>query len=91
MVSRLHAKVKTQVKKIGKQAIEQDLLARQYHLSDRQKLALGYIAKHAGITIRQFETIYPDVTRRTLQRELKELINKNILSTVSAASNLIMK
>ena len=78
-----------EVKKIGKQAIEQDLLARQHHLSDRQKLAIEYITKHGGITIQQFETICPDVTRRTLQRELKELINKNILSTTGATSNLI--
>ena len=78
-----------EVKKIGKQAIEQDLLARQYHLSNRQKLVIEYIAKHGGITIQQFETICPDVTRRTLQRELKELINKNILSTKGATSNLI--
>ena len=78
-----------EVKKIGKLAIEQDLLARQYHLSDRQKLAIEYIAKHGGITIQQFEAICPDVTRRTLQRELKELINKNILSTTGATSNLI--
>ncbi len=77
-----------EVKKIGKQAIEQDLMARQYHLSGRQKLAIEYITKHGGITIQQFEAICPEVTRRTLQRELKELINKNILSTTGATSNL---
>ena len=77
------------MKKIGKQAIEQDLLAKQHHLSDRQKLAIEYIVKHGGITIQQFEAICPEVTRRTLQRELKELINKNILSTTGATSNLI--
>jgi Fic family protein len=53
-------------------------------LSDRQKLAIEYIVKHGGITIQQFEAICPDVTRRTLQRELKELINKNILYTSGA-------
>lgn len=78
-----------EVKTIGKQAIEQDILARQHHLSDRQKLAIEYIAKYGGITIQQFENICPDVTRRTLQRELKELIDKNILDTTGATSNLI--
>src|SRR3990167_8010098 len=73
----------------GKQAIEQDVLARQYHLSDKQKLASEYIVKHGGISIRQFEEICPDVTRRTLQRELKELIDKNILIKTGATSNLI--
>ena len=87
-VSRLSIQLQ-EVKKIGEQAIQQDLLARQHHLSDRQKLALEYIAKHGGITIGQFEAICPEVTRRTLQRELKGLINKNILSTTGATSNLI--
>ena len=78
-----------EVKSLGKQAIEQDVMAKQYHLSDRQKLAVEYIAKHGGISIQQFEGICPDVTRRTLQRELKELLDKNILVTTGATSNLI--
>jgi Fic family protein len=78
-----------EVKAIGKQAIVQDVLTKQYRLSNRQKLAIEYIAKHGGISIQQFEGICPDVTRRTLQRELKELIDKNILSTMGATSNLI--
>lgn len=78
-----------EVKLLGKQAIEQDILAKQYHLSDRQKLAMQYIAKHGGISIQGFEEICPDVTRRTLQRELKELVDKDILITKGATSNLI--
>ncbi len=78
-----------EVRSLGKQAIDQDVLAKQYHLSDRQKLAIEYIAKYGGITIQQFENICPDVTRRTLQRELKELTDKNILITTGATSNLI--
>ena len=41
------------------------------------------------ITIQQFESICPDVTRRTLQRELKELVDKNILITSGATSNFV--
>ena len=78
-----------EVKSLGRQAIEQDVMAKQYHLSDRQKLVIEYIAKHGGISIQQFEVICPDVTRRTLQRELKELTDKNILITTGATSNLI--
>lgn len=78
-----------EVKSLGRQAIEHDIMAKQHHLSNRQKLAIEYIAKHGGISIQQFEGICPDVTRRTLQRELKELIDKNILRTTGATSNLI--
>lgn len=78
-----------EVKLLGRQAIERDVMAKQYHLSDRQKLAIEYISKHGGLTIAQFESICPDVTRRTLQRELKELVEKNILQTTGATNNLI--
>lgn len=78
-----------EVKSLGKKAIEQDILTKQHHLSDRQKLAVEYISKHGGITIQQFEGICPDISRRTLQRELKELIDKKILTTTGATSNLV--
>lgn len=78
-----------EVKSLGKNAIEQDILIKKHHLSERQKLAIEYISKHGGITIQQFESLCPDVTRRTLQRELKELVNNNILTAVGATSNLI--
>lgn len=78
-----------EVKSLGKQAIEQDVLIKKHRLSDRQKLAIEYISRHGGITIQQFEDICPDVTRRTLQRELKELLDKDILCTTGATSNLL--
>lgn len=77
-----------EIKTIGKQAIKQDILAKQYQLSDRQKLVIEYITKQGSITIHQLENICPDVTRRTLQRDLKELVDKNILNTVGATTNL---
>lgn len=78
-----------EVKSLSKQAIEQNIMIRKHHLSERQKLAIEYISKHGGITIQQFETLCPNVTRRTLQRELRELVNNNILTVIGATSNLI--
>jgi Fic family protein len=77
-----------EVKFLGKQAIAQDVMVRQHHLSERQKLVVDFISKNGSITIQQFENICPNVTRRTLQRELKELVGKNILMTSGATSNL---
>jgi len=78
-----------EIKSLGKLAIEQNVLVTQHRLSDRQKLAIEYISKHGGITIQQFEVIFPKVTRRTLQRELKDLVEKGILTTKGATSNLM--
>ncbi|MCD6040390.1 MAG: Fic family protein [Gammaproteobacteria bacterium] len=78
-----------EVKLLGKRAIEQEIMIKKYRLSNRQKLAIEYISKYGSITIQEFGIICPDVTRRTLQRELKELVHKNIFITSGATSNLI--
>ena len=78
-----------EIKNLGKQAIKQDLMSRQYSLSERQALAVEYITAHGSLTIQEFEKLCPEVTRRTLQRELKELIDKKIVVSSGATSKLI--
>lgn len=78
-----------EIKNIGKQVIKQSVLARQYHLSERQKLAIEYMITEGSLSIQEFEKICPGVTRRTLQRELRDLIDKEIVVTVGATSNLV--
>jgi Fic family protein len=68
-----------EVKQRGEQAIRRDVLVKQHGLSDRQSAALRYVIEHDGLTIQDFERIYPDVNRRTLQRDLKILLDKGIL------------
>lgn len=78
-----------EIKTLGKQAITQSLLAKEYHLSERQKLAVEHMATEGALSIQQFERMCPDVTRRTLQRELKDLIDKGLVESSGATSNLI--
>lgn len=78
-----------EIKDLGKQVIKQDVLLKQHQLSARQKLAIEYITKQGGLTIQEFEKICPGVTRRALQRELKDLMNKEIIVSSGATSNLI--
>lgn len=78
-----------EIKSLGKQAITQSLLAKEYHLSERQKLAVEHMATEGGLSIQQFENMCPDVTRRTLQREVKDLIDKGLVESSGATSNLI--
>lgn len=83
----LSAQLQT-VKELGKQAIEQDLFAKEHHLSARQKLAVEYMMRNGSLKIQDFERICHGVTRRTLQRELRDLVNKNIVRYSGATSNL---
>lgn len=52
----------------------------EYALSDRQTVALGHVMEHGRITIGDFEQLCDAVSRRTLQRDLKGLVEKGLLS-----------
>lgn len=69
----------TEVKKRGSHAIQKDILTKQYGLSERQSLALGYLLENADITIQDFENLCPEVSRRTLQRDIKQMVECGLL------------
>lgn len=56
-----------------------DILIGVHGLSARQARALEHISENASINIQEFERLYPDITRRTLQRDLKEMVAKGLL------------
>ena len=78
-----------EIKDLGKQAIKQSLLMKEHHFSERQRLAIDHMTTEGSLSIQQFEKMCPDVTRRTLQRELKDLIDKGLVISSGATSNLI--
>ncbi len=69
----------TEVKQRGELAIQQDILARRHDLTDRQVLALRHVLESGRVTINEFEHLCPGVQRRTLQRDLRGLIEKGLL------------
>jgi len=73
-----------EVRARGEQAIRRDVLIKEYSLTDRQAKALGYIVKNGSLTIQDFEAICPEVNRRTLQRDLKAMLDKGILVSEGA-------
>ena len=54
-------------------------LARLYQLNHRQRLILDYATTYLNVTIKNCEAMFPDVSRRTLQRDLKILSEKKLL------------
>ncbi|MBN1684715.1 MAG: Fic family protein [Gammaproteobacteria bacterium] len=80
-----------EIKDLGKQVIQQSISAKQHHLSERQKLAIEYMTTEGSLSIQDFEKICPGVTRRTLQRELRDLIDKGIIVSSGATSNLVYR
>ena len=68
-----------EVKGRGERTIRCDLLAREHGLSDRQAQALVHVMEHGELTIQTFEGLCPDANRRTLQRDLKGLVELDLL------------
>ena len=48
-----------------------------------------YIIEFGEINIRIYETLYPKVSKRTLQRELKELVDIDLLEIKGNTNNRI--
>ena len=69
-----------EVKARGERTIRQDVLARQHALSDRQAMALGHVVEYGRLTIQDYERLCPKTNRRTLQRDLKALVEKGLIA-----------
>jgi Fic family protein len=73
----------------GKRVIRRDVLARQYGLNDRQLHAVGHLLEYGRLTIQDFEILCPSVNRRTLQRDLKDLVTKGLVLFEGATNRLV--
>lgn len=78
----------TEVKRRGEQAIQRDALAQRFGLSKRQTNALDRVLTHGRLTIQEYEALCPGTNRRTLQRDLRELVEKEVLATKGATNRL---
>lgn len=62
-----------------RECIPYDVLCQQYQLSVRQCQALKLAIAQGGLTIQNFEERCPETSRRTLQRELRGMVEKGLL------------
>lgn len=73
-----------EIKLKGESVIRSDVLAKRHSLSGRQAKALEFMIEHGELAIQDFEKLYPEVTRRTLQRELKALVDLNLIKAIGS-------
>jgi len=78
-----------EVKERGEQVIKRDVLVQKHSLNDRQAKALGFLLQNGKLTIQDFEDICPDVNRRSLQRDLKGMLDKELVTTEGATNQLV--
>ena len=68
----------------GERAIQRDILAKEHGLSERQARAIGHILEHGGLTIQEYEALCPGINRRSLQRDLKLMLDNRVLAVGKA-------
>ncbi|MCL4694797.1 MAG: Fic family protein [Candidatus Hydrogenedentes bacterium] len=78
-----------EVRERGEQVIRRDVLVQQHALNERQEKALGHLIRHGRLTIQEFETLCPGVNRRSLQRDLKEMLDKKLIRAEGATNQLV--
>jgi Fic family protein len=81
----------TEVRNRGEQAIRRDLLIKEHRLSDRQAKALGHALEHGSLTIQDFEHLFPEVNRRSLQRDLKAMVGMGLLVSEGSTNKLVYR
>ena len=75
-----------EVQERGERIIRLDVLSHKHDFSKRQMLAIKHALAHGGLTIQDFEVYCGGISRRTLQRELKELVEKGLLAPEGATN-----
>jgi len=80
-----------EIKERGEQVIRRDVLVQKSGLNDRQGKALGYLLQHGKLTIQDFEALCPEVNRRSLQRDLKGLLEKGLVTAEGATNQLVYR
>lgn len=68
-----------EVQNRGQQVMKLDILTIQHHLSKREKEAIEQALDQKGLSIKEFQLLFPETSKRTLQRELKHLLDLGLL------------
>ncbi len=78
-----------EVKERGEQVIRRDVLTQKHNLNERQTKAIEYILQYDRLTIQDYEVLCSEVNRRSLQRDLKIMIEKELIATEGATNQLV--
>jgi Fic family protein len=78
-----------EVRRRGEQVIRRDVLIKRYRLNERQAKALGFLIQRGKLTIQDFEVLCPEVNRRSLQRDLKGMMEKQLIRAEGATNQLV--
>jgi predicted DNA-binding transcriptional regulator YafY len=64
------------------------MLVQKHGLNDRQSRAVHFLMQNKKLTIQDYEALCPEVNRRTLQRDLKAMIDMELLVSEGSTNQL---
>jgi Fic family protein len=71
-----------EVKARGEQAIRADVIAAAKKLNPRQATLVTAFLERTSLSLAECERLFPDVARRTLQRDLKRLVDVGLVAEI---------
>jgi predicted transcriptional regulator len=73
-----------EAKERGEWVILRDVMVQKHGLNERQGKAMEFLLTHGKLTIKDFETLCPEMNRRSLQRDLKAFLEKGLIKETGA-------
>ena len=80
-----------EVREHSEQVIRRDVLVKKHGLNERQDKALGHLLQHGTLTIQDFQALCPTVNRRSLQRDLREMLDKNLIAVEGTTNQRVYR
>lgn len=69
----------------GERVIRRDVLVKKHGLNERQAVAIGHLLEHGEIHLQDYEKLVTDANARTLQRDLKAMVEAGLLRMTGSA------
>lgn len=64
---------------------------REEEIANLRAKAIGHILEHGSLSIQDFERLCPDVNRRSLQRDLKAMVDMRLSIWEGATNKLVYR
>ncbi len=72
----------------GERIIKRNIMVRKHGLNERQAVALRRMLEFGSLSVRELEVKFPGVNRRTLQRDMRGLVELGLIFSDGATNKL---
>ena len=81
----------SEVSERGRRAIRKDVIVREHRLNPRQSAVVEWLLENPELRLENLAGLFPEVNRRTLQRDLRGLVEAGVLESAGAGRAVFYK